>query len=120
MKSSHLLACTALTAMLGAVTPALAQERVPPVEIFTTTESYDPIRYEGAFIIADAWRELGLDVTVSPLEVRTLLDRFYSEQNFDTVIMGWSGRVDRLDPQFYLGSLDSRQGVMGEIGRAHV
>jgi len=113
VKSSHLLACTALTAMLGAVTPALAQERVPPVEIFTTTESYDPIRYEGAFIIADAWRELGLDVTVSPLEFRTLLDRFYSEQNFDTVIMGWSGRVDRLDPQFYLGSLDSRQGVMG-------
>src|SRR5690554_4602065 len=85
VKLSHLLACTALTAMLGTVAPVMAQERVPPVEIFTTTESYDPIRYEGAFIIADAWRELGLDVTVSPLEFRTLLDRFYSEQDFDTV-----------------------------------
>ncbi len=86
--------------------PLLAQERVPSLEIFTTTESYDPIRYEGAFIIADAWRELGLDVTVTPLEFRTLLDRFYSEQGFDATILGWSGRVDRLDPQYFLGTLD--------------
>jgi len=113
VKLSHLLACTALTAMLGTVAPVMAQERVPPVEIYTTTESYDPIRYESAFIIADAWRSLGLEVTVSPLEFRTLLDRFYSEQDFDTVILGWSGRVDRLDPQFFLGTLDSRQAAMG-------
>jgi peptide/nickel transport system substrate-binding protein len=113
LKINHLAWGTTLAAAVTLGAPVMAQERVASVEILTTTESYDPIRYEGAFIIAEAWRELGLDVTVSPLEFRTLLDRFYSEQDFDTVILGWSGRVDRLDPQFFLGTLDSRQAGLG-------
>ncbi|TVQ01068.1 MAG: ABC transporter substrate-binding protein, partial [Roseinatronobacter sp.] len=108
-----MLAGTSMLALVGVSAPAIAQERVAPVEIFTTTESYDPIRYEGAFIIAEAWRELGLDVSVRPMEFSTLLDRFYSEQDFDATILGWSGRVDRLDPQFFLGTLDSRQAELG-------
>ncbi|MBK5928878.1 ABC transporter substrate-binding protein [Rhodobaculum claviforme] len=113
MQKQALRLGVAMAATLSVAGPALAQERVPAVEIYTTTESYDPIRYESAFMIADAWRELGLDVTITPLEFRTLLDRFYSEQDFDAVILGWSGRVDRLDPQFFLGTLDSRQGSPG-------
>src|SRR5690606_5588364 len=27
---------------------------------------------------------------------------------FDAIILGWSGRTDRLDPQFFLNTLDSR------------
>jgi peptide/nickel transport system substrate-binding protein len=108
-----ILAGTSILALGAVAMPAVAQERVPSVEIFTTTESYDPIRYEGAFIIAEAWEELGLDVSVRPMEFSTLLDRFYSEQDFDTTILGWSGRVDRLDPQFFLGTLDSRQAELG-------
>ncbi len=113
MKPKFTLAGTAVLALAGVAAPGLAQEHVPSVEIFTTTESYDPIRYEGAFIIAEAWRELGLDVSVRPMEFGTLLDRFYSEQDFDATILGWSGRVDRLDPQFFLGTLDSRQAGLG-------
>ena len=103
----------ALAAAFVVPAAALAQDPVAPVEIYTTTESYDPIRYEGAFIIQEAWEELGLDVTVTPMEFSTLLDRFYSEQDFDATILGWSGRVDRLDPQFFLGTLDSRQAEPG-------
>ena len=113
MRTKAIWLSAALLGSTALLSAAAAQEHVPPVEIFTTTESYDPIRYEGAFIIADAWRELGLDVTVTPLEFRTLLDRFYSEQDFDATILGWSGRVDRLDPQFFLGTLDSRQAGLG-------
>ncbi len=113
MRNKGLWLGATVAAAFSFSTPLIAQELVPPVEIYTTTEAYDPIRYEGAFIIADAWRELGLDVTVTPLEFRTLLDRFYSEQDFDAVILGWSGRVDRLDPQFFLGTLDSRQAGLG-------
>ncbi len=113
MTRKTILAGTSILALGAVAMPAVAQERVPSVEIFTTTESYDPIRYEGAFIIADAWEELGLDVSVRPMEFSTLLDRFYSEQDFDTTILGWSGRVDRLDPQFFLGTLDSRQAELG-------
>jgi len=102
----------ALTLALGLVT-AQAQTAVPQIEILTTTEAYDPIRYESAFIIAEDWRTLGFDVVVRPLEFSTLLERFYDEQDFDITILGWSGRVDRLDPQHFLSTLDSRQTSLG-------
>jgi peptide/nickel transport system substrate-binding protein len=92
---------------------AHAQQPIEQIEILTTTEAYDPIRYEAAFIIAEAWRELGFDVIVRPLEFSTLLERFYDEQDFDVTILGWSGRVDRLDPQHFLSTLDSRQTSLG-------
>ncbi|WP_442905478.1 ABC transporter substrate-binding protein, partial [Halomonas sp. BC04] len=73
----------------------------------------DPIRYEAAFIIAERWRELGLEVNVQPTEFSTALERFYDQQDFDVTILGWSGRTDRLDPQFFLSTLDSRQAHPG-------
>ena len=75
------------------------------IELMTTTEGYDPIRYEAAFIIADAWEELGFEVEVLPTEFSTLIETFYDEQDFQVAISGWSGRVDRLDPQHFLGTL---------------
>lgn len=98
---------------LGAPFMAQAQTAIEPIEILTTTEAYDPIRYEGAYIVAEAWKELGLDVTVTPTEFSTLLGKFYDQQDFKVVISGWSGRVDRLDPQFYLGTLATANTEMG-------
>jgi peptide/nickel transport system substrate-binding protein len=86
---------------------------VPEITIHTTTESYDPIRYEAAFMIADAWEELGFSVNVQPMEFSALLQVFYDEQNFDATILGWSGRVDRLDPQHFLGTLHGEQTDLG-------
>lgn len=97
----------------GASLFAAAQQPVPPIEIITTTEAYDPIRYESAFIIAEAWEQLGFEVIVRPTEFNTALARFYDEQDFDAAVLGWSGRVDRLDPQHFLTTLDSRQSTLG-------
>jgi peptide/nickel transport system substrate-binding protein len=94
------------------VTPVTG-EPVPEIEIITTTEAYDPIRYEAGFIIADAWEQLGFQVTVRPMEFSTALERFYDEQDFDATILGWSGRVERLDPQHFLGTLHSGQADLG-------
>ncbi len=88
-------------------------EPVQELTVYTTTESYDPIRYEAAFMIADAWEELGFQVNVSPMEFSSLLQLFYDEQNFDATILGWSGRVDRLDPQHFLGTLHGEQTDLG-------
>ncbi len=90
-----------------------AGNRVPEITIFTTTEAYDPIRYEAAFMIGDAWEELGFSVNVQPMEFSALLQAFYDEQNFDVTILGWSGRVDRLDPQHFLGTLHGEQIDLG-------
>ncbi len=102
-----------LAAIVGLASFVSAQTLVPPINIITTTEAYDPIRYEAAFIIADAWRELGFEVNVQPTEFNTALARFYDEQDFDAAVLGWSGRVDRLDPQHFLATLDSRQSSLG-------
>lgn len=108
-----LLASALGLAMVGLGAQALAQEPVASINLTTTTESYDPIRYEAAFIIAERWRELGFDVNVSPTEFSTALERLYDQQDFDATILGWSGRTDRLDPQFFLSTLDSRQSNLG-------
>src|SRR5690625_863507 len=86
---------------------------VEPIEISTTTEAYDPIRYEAGFMVADAWEKLGFEVDVRPTEFSALIERFYDNQDFDVVISGWSGRVDRLDPQHYLGTMHSGQTGLG-------
>jgi len=104
----YITSATLGLALTGAAATTIAQERVPSINLMTTTEAYDPIRYEAAFMIAERWRELGLEVTVSPTEFSTALERFYDQQDFDAIILGWSGRTDRLDPQFFLNTLDSR------------
>lgn len=87
--------------------------QVEEFTILTTTEGYDPIRYEAAFMIADAWEDLGFSVNVRPLEFSTLLQLFYEEQDFDITILGWSGRVDRLDPHHFLSTHHSEQTDLG-------
>jgi len=86
---------------------------VPEIELITTTEAYDPIRYEAAFMIADEWRAMGFQVNVRPMEFSTILARFYDAQDFDGTILGWSGRVERLDPQHFLGTLHGEQTDLG-------
>src|SRR5690554_4108499 len=80
--------------VMGLSLSALAQQPVASIDLMTTTESYDPIRYEAAFIIAERWRELGFEVNVQPTEFSTALERLYDQQDFDAVILGWSGRTD--------------------------
>lgn len=96
-----LTACTSADDGLEAVEGDPFDEIV----LYTTTEAYDPIRYEAAFMVAEAWEELGFRVQVEPTEFATLLERFYDEQDYDATILGWSGRTDRLDPHHFLGTL---------------
>lgn len=82
---------------------------VDEIEIITTTEAFDPVLYEAAFLIAEDWEELGFRVRVRPMEFATLVNRYIAEQDFDTLMIWWSGRVERLDPQHFLGSYHSGQ-----------
>lgn len=102
----------AVSALVWTLAPVVAGP-VPPIVLHTTTQAYDSVRYEAAYMIADAWRELGLEVEVAPTEFSELIDLVYQYQEFDAAILGWSGRLDRLDPQFFLGLFDSRQTGLG-------
>jgi len=100
-------------AAVFSLTGTVFAEPVPEIELITTTEAYDPIRYETAFMVAEGWEGLGFQVNVRPMEFSTILDRFYHEQDFDATILGWSGRVERLDPQHFLGTLHGDQADLG-------
>lgn len=109
----NLRVLTLILALIFGVSTMAFAGPIPEITILTTTEAYDPIRYEAAFLIKEAWEKLGLRVNVQPLEFSTLIQRFYNEQNFDIAIVGWSGRVERLDPQHFLGTLHSEQTDVG-------
>src|SRR5690625_7283343 len=93
---------TALVAAVAVSSLSFAQERVPAIELLTTTEAYDPIRYESAFIVAEAWRELGIEVDVRPTVINTLLGQIYAEQDIDADVVGRYGRVGRYALQLFL------------------
>ncbi len=95
------------------------EDRVKDVMILSTTPDYDPVRYESAMITADVWRELGMDVTVRPLDFHRLIaDTRDEPYDFDAFTLGWSGRIERLDPDMFLYSLfHSSQAMPGGNNR---
>jgi len=109
----NLLIIFIIAALLIGFSMGVVAERVPKLTIKTTTEGYDPIRYEAAFLIQENWAELGIEVDILPTEFSALIQQFYNEQDFEIAIAGWSGRVDRLDPQHFLGTLESNQADLG-------
>lgn len=82
-------------------------ELVPEIEILTMTPEFQRAHYEGALMLAEEWQELGIDVSVQPLETNTLLSRIYSSDShdFDVYMAGWTGRVERLDPDMFIYSV---------------
>lgn len=82
-------------------------EVVPEVTILTMTPEFQSAHYEGALMVAEEWKDLGLDVSVQPLETNTLLSRLYSSDthDFDVYMAGWTGRVERLDPDMFIHSV---------------
>ncbi len=83
-------------------TPAMG----PPVQkivIITTTEAEDPQRWAAVQAIASEWRKLGFEVEVIGLEASQVDKKCYYEWDFDVCVFGWGARIDRLDPNLFLG-----------------
>lgn len=79
---------------------------IPEILIHTTTRDYDDTRYEAALYMQRQLEgELGLKVEVRPLEFRSLMDAAREdpfEQTWNAVILSWSGRIERTDPDVFL------------------
>lgn len=93
--------------------------KVPTIILHTTTEDYDPIRFEAANLIAQWWGQLGLEVKVIPLEFNRLTDVIRNQKSDDKewhgFIYSWTGRVERADPDMFIYSIShsSQAGIMG-------
>ncbi|MEM4485588.1 MAG: ABC transporter substrate-binding protein [Sulfolobales archaeon] len=84
---------------------------VQKITIITTTEAEDPVRWAAVQAMASEWRKLGFDVEVIGMESSQVDKTCYYEWNFDVCVFGWGARVDRLDPNLFLGLITT-----GEIG----
>jgi ABC-type transport system substrate-binding protein len=61
-----------------------------PIQILTPTADYDPIRSICGFLISEWWSAVGVPVTSRPVSFGELLDRTFTERDFDVFILGWS------------------------------
>ncbi|ACB85953.1 ABC transporter substrate-binding protein [Natranaerobius thermophilus] len=83
--------------------------KVEEIVINTTTMDYDPARNEVARWVGDTFEtELGVDVEVQPREFTTLVDsarRDPGESEWQAITLGWSGRIERADPDMFTHTL---------------
>lgn len=88
---------------------------VQKITIITTVEAEDPQRWAAIQAIASEWRKLGFDVEVIGLESSQVDKKCYYEWDFDVCVFGWGARVDRLDPNLFLGLITTAEiGKKGE------
>jgi peptide/nickel transport system substrate-binding protein len=96
----RLLLSVALAALPGlAVAAEDAGDAVRPLTLITQPEAAAPQEYQAAQIIADAWRKLGLTVSVRPLpgqEFNQVI--WYERQRWDFTTWQMVGRPERSDP----------------------
>ncbi len=62
-----------------------------PIGFSILVSSSSPERMQMAALLAADWAKLGIEVTVAPLEFRSLLERVLKTRQFDTVLLGLGG-----------------------------
>jgi peptide/nickel transport system substrate-binding protein len=85
-------------------------ENYEPVEItlYTPTRAYVPARAEAGKMAADMWRKLGIRVKVVEREFSALVQEQTLNRDYESHLMFWTARPDRLDPQLYLETYTSK------------
>ena len=103
--------------------PVMGQEinkpyetKAPKIEVLTTTASHSMARYEMGRIIVDAWRKLGLDTELNPMDYKAGVQRTYKEKNFDTYIIHHAATPVRIDPDIFMYG-DLHSSTAGKEGR---
>lgn len=78
-------------------------EIVPEFSIMTSLPETNQVNHEAAKDMTEEWEKLGMSVKFEPIEFNSLVDRLYSEDmDYDVYTVGWSGRVDRIDPDMFI------------------
>src|ERR1041384_7859509 len=102
-------AATALAAALGIATAASAQgptEKVRKLNLYSWPQAALPQSYQASQLIAQQWRQLGLEIEVKPLQrqAQTALI-WYDRAKWDVTMWRMVGRPERSDPDEFLYNL---------------
>ena len=114
---SLLLAAVLLLAACGSPAPAEPAEPgvpdeemgelVPSITILSSLPEANMVNYEMAQEVAEELQLLGVDAVAQPMDFAVLLDVLYGDDSdFDAYTIGWSGRIERLDPDMFIHSIN--------------
>jgi len=95
--------------VLASSSGAFAQgptERVRKINLYSWPQAALPQSYQAAQLIAQQWRQLGLDVEVKPLQRQAQTQLiWFSRDKWDVTMWRMVGRPERSDPDEFLYSL---------------
>jgi len=81
------------------------EAKVPQINYWITTQTYDPVRYEIGLMIAEKWEELGFDVKTTCLEWATMSSKGMTAHEHEVFMIQWGGKAERIDPFNWLYTL---------------
>ena len=82
-------------------------EIVPPITILTSLPEENMVNYEMTNEIVEELKKLGVDIKAEPTDFAVLIDTIYGEDSdYQSYTVGWSGRVERLDPDMFIHSIN--------------
>lgn len=97
-----------VASLAGLPKVALAQAGSPirALTLYSRAQAANPQQYQAAELIAQAWGDLGLDVTVSGLPQNQLSDVvWYNRDSWDVTMWQMVGRPERSDPDDFVSNL---------------
>ncbi len=92
-------AAMATTSLGGEVRAQAAGDPVRKIVLISDTQGAVPQAFQAANLIAQAWRQLGLDVEVRPMARQAQTDLvWFNRDKWDTTMWRMVGRPERSDP----------------------
>ncbi len=80
---------------------------VPELTLRSSLPESNLVNYEMAQELSDELAKLGVTLNAQPTDFSVLLDVIYGEEmDYDAYTIGWSGRVERLDPDMFIYSIN--------------
>ncbi|MDO5755267.1 MAG: ABC transporter substrate-binding protein [Tissierellia bacterium] len=90
-----------------ATDPSEQGELVPSVTILTSLPEDNMVNYEMSNEIVEELKKIGVDAKAEPTDFAVLIDNLYGEDaDYDAYTIGWSGRIERLDPDMFIHSIN--------------
>jgi peptide/nickel transport system substrate-binding protein len=109
MRTKSLLLGLALAVTTALSTSAFAQdasERVRKINLYAYPQAALPQSFQASNLIAQAWRQLGLDVEVEPLQRQAQTQLIWFErEKWDVTMWRMVGRPERSDPDEFVFNL---------------
>lgn len=82
-------------------------ELVPSMTIMSSLPEDNMVNYEMVNEIVEELNKIGVDAKAEPTDFAVLMDVIYGDDSdYDAYTIGWSGRVERLDPDMFIHSIN--------------